>query len=79
MKEPESRRDGATKRPGRSRRAPKSTEKEFFELAERFRAASDPEQVKRLGDESGRMVFGECQVEEKQIPRGLKPARNDKK
>jgi hypothetical protein len=31
----------------------------FFELAERFRAASDPEQVKRLGDELGRFVFGE--------------------
>jgi hypothetical protein len=28
-------------------------------LAERFRAASDPEQVKRLGDELGRFVFGE--------------------
>lgn len=31
----------------------------FFELAERFRTASDPEQVKRLGDELGRLVFGE--------------------
>jgi len=31
----------------------------FFELAERFRAARDPEQVKRLGDELGRFVFGE--------------------
>ncbi len=34
-------------------------EKAFFDLAERFRAARDPEQVKRLGDELGRMVFGE--------------------
>jgi len=34
-------------------------EKDFLELAERFRAAKDPEQVKRLGDELGRMVFGE--------------------
>ena len=34
-------------------------EKDFLELAERFRAAKDPEQVKRLGDQMGRMVFGE--------------------
>ena len=34
-------------------------EREFFDLAERFRAASDPEQVKHLGDELGRFVFGE--------------------
>ena len=34
-------------------------ERAFFELAERFRAASDPEQVNRLGDELGRFVFGE--------------------
>ena len=34
-------------------------EKAFFELAERFRAATDPEQVKQLGDELGRFVFGE--------------------
>ena len=31
---------------------------EFFALAERFRSAEDPEEVKRLGDELGRMVFG---------------------
>lgn len=37
----------------------KEREKTFFELAERFRTAKDPEQVKRLGDELGRMVFGE--------------------
>lgn len=34
-------------------------ERAFFELAERFRAASDPEQVERLGDELGRFVFSE--------------------
>lgn len=33
-------------------------EKVFFQLAERFRAASDPEQVKQLGDGLGRFVFG---------------------
>ena len=39
--------------------ARKQKEKAFFELAERFRAASDPEQAKRLGDDLGRFVFGE--------------------
>jgi len=39
--------------------AGKQRESAFLELAERFRAAKDPEQVKRLGDELGRMVFGE--------------------
>jgi hypothetical protein len=38
--------------------AEKHKQQEFFELAERFRNASDPEEVKRLGDELGRMVFG---------------------
>jgi hypothetical protein len=28
-------------------------------LAERFRAADDPEQVKQLGNQLGRFVFGE--------------------
>jgi len=37
----------------------KQKEKSFFDLAERFRTASDPEQAKRLGDELGRLVFGE--------------------
>jgi hypothetical protein len=32
-------------------------EKAFFQLAERFRAADDPEQVKQLGNELGRFVF----------------------
>jgi predicted transcriptional regulator len=39
--------------------AQKQKEKDFFRLAEQFRAASDPHQVKRLGDQLGRMVFGE--------------------
>lgn len=39
--------------------ARKQKEKAFFELAERFRVEGDPEQAKRLGDELGRMVFGE--------------------
>jgi hypothetical protein len=33
-------------------------EQEFFELAERFRHATDPAEVRRLGDQTGRMVFG---------------------
>ena len=39
--------------------AQKKKEQVFFELAERFRAAQDPEEVKRLGDNLGRFVFGE--------------------
>ena len=39
--------------------AEKRKEQEFFALAERFRAATDPEEVKRLGDQMGRMVFGD--------------------
>jgi hypothetical protein len=34
-------------------------EKAFFQLAERFRAADDAEQVKQLGNQLGRFVFGE--------------------
>ena len=37
--------------------AQQQKEKAFFQLAERFRAASDPEQVKQLGDQLGRFVF----------------------
>jgi hypothetical protein len=33
-------------------------QREFFDLAERFRNATDPKEIKRLGDEMGRMVFG---------------------
>lgn len=39
--------------------AQKEKEKAFFALAERFRSASDPKQVKQLGDQLGRFVFGE--------------------
>ena len=39
--------------------AQKEKEKAFFALAERFRASSDLEEVKRLGDQMGRFVFGE--------------------
>ena len=39
--------------------ARKQREKAFFELAERFRSSSDPGEAKQLGDELGRMVFGE--------------------
>lgn len=34
-------------------------EKAFFELAERFRAAADPKEAKQLGDQLGRLIFGE--------------------
>jgi hypothetical protein len=39
--------------------ARKRKEKAFFELAERFRAATSPDEAARLGDQLGRMVFGE--------------------
>jgi predicted DNA-binding ribbon-helix-helix protein len=39
--------------------AQRQKEKAFFQLAERFRAANEPEQVKQLGDQLGRFVFGE--------------------
>jgi hypothetical protein len=39
--------------------AQKEKEKAFFDLTKRFRAASDPKQVKALGEELGRFVFGE--------------------
>jgi hypothetical protein len=38
--------------------AEKRKQQEFFDLAERFRSATDPKEVKRLGDQMGRMVFG---------------------
>ena len=34
-------------------------ERAFFAVAKRFRAADDAIQVKRLGDEVGRFIFGE--------------------
>jgi len=39
--------------------AQKEKEKAFFALAERFRAASDPDEIKKLGDAMGQFVFGE--------------------
>ncbi|HJX84584.1 MAG TPA: hypothetical protein VJ723_09590 [Candidatus Angelobacter sp.] len=39
--------------------ARKQKEKAFFELAKKFRDADDPQEVKQLGDELGRFVFGE--------------------
>ena len=39
--------------------ASQQKERAFFQLAERFRATTDPEQAKQLGDELGRFVFGE--------------------
>ena len=38
--------------------AEKRKQQEFFDLAERFRAATGPEEVRHLGDQLGRMVFG---------------------
>ncbi len=38
--------------------AEKRKRQEFFELAERFRNTTDPEEVKHLGDQMGRMIFG---------------------
>jgi hypothetical protein len=38
--------------------AEKRKQQQFFELAERFRKATDPDEAKRFGDELGRMVFG---------------------
>jgi len=38
--------------------AEKRNQREFFDLAEGFRGATEPEDVKRLGDQLGRMVFG---------------------
>jgi hypothetical protein len=38
--------------------AEKRRQEQFFDLAERFRNATDPEEAKRLGDELGQMVFG---------------------
>jgi len=38
--------------------AQKRKEQEFFDLAERFRNATDPQEIKRLGEQMGQMVFG---------------------
>lgn len=39
--------------------AEKRKQREFFELAERFRAATHPKDIERLGNAMGRMVFGD--------------------
>jgi class 3 adenylate cyclase len=39
--------------------AEKRKQQEFFDLAGRFRAATDPDEAKRLGEQMGRMVFGD--------------------
>ena len=39
--------------------AKKQREQAFLQLADRFRTASDPSEVKRLGDQLGHFVFGE--------------------
>jgi len=37
--------------------AEKQKQQEFFDFSERFRSATDPKEVKRLGEQMGRMVF----------------------
>jgi hypothetical protein len=39
--------------------ARRQKEKDFFDLAERFRASKDPDEIKKLGEELGLFVFGE--------------------
>jgi len=39
--------------------ARKEKEKAFFDLATRFREATDPKEVEQLGNQLGRFVFGE--------------------
>ncbi|HET9409681.1 MAG TPA: hypothetical protein VFO39_20755 [Candidatus Sulfotelmatobacter sp.] len=34
-------------------------EKDFFELAQRFRSSQDADEVQKLGEQLGRFVFGE--------------------
>ena len=38
--------------------AKKQKEKDFFELAERFRATDNPQEAERLGEKLGQIVFG---------------------
>ena len=42
--------------------AQRRKQQEFFDLADRLRRSTDPEEVTRLGDEMGRMVFGNCEI-----------------
>jgi hypothetical protein len=44
---------------GNGLEAEKHIQQEFFGLAARFRCATDPDHVNRLGDRMGRMVFAE--------------------
>lgn len=37
----------------------KRRQQQFLDLADRFRNEQDPERANRLGDELGRMVFGD--------------------
>ena len=39
--------------------AQKEKQMAFFALAERFSIAADPDEVKQLGDKTGRFIFGE--------------------
>jgi hypothetical protein len=39
--------------------AEKRKQQEFFDLAERFRSTTDADEARRLGDQLGRMVFGD--------------------
>jgi hypothetical protein len=47
-----------TKKIAKGRASAKRKKREFFELAGRFRRTNDPEEIKRLGDQLGRIVFG---------------------
>jgi hypothetical protein len=38
--------------------AERRKQKEFLDLAERFRSATDPAEVQRLGEQMGQMIFG---------------------
>jgi hypothetical protein len=38
--------------------AEKRKQQEFYDLAERFRSATDPDEIRSLGEQMGRMVFG---------------------
>jgi len=50
---------------------------EFVDLAERLRAASDPEEVGRLGDQMGRMVFGDSSTPRPKLE-GVAPVNSRK-
>jgi hypothetical protein len=47
--------------PGKQESARPSDEKALYDLVERFRAAKDPVEAQRLGDQLGRMIFGRAQ------------------